>query len=104
MIEGDNKSFTGMGTFPMHVTTTGPKNVKGKIMLPNIIEGQAVNSQVVVTMNLNGGATFYTGLTGAEGFESGCFAHAGDTINVILSSALPADNSYNDVKTTISFY
>ena len=88
-----NASIVGLGTFPFPVSSTigaGAKNIKGKLTLPNIIEGAIANSQVVVTVNLNGGSAFYTGIAGAEGFETGITAAVGDVINVILSSSAPA--------------
>lgn len=103
-VESITKVTTGLGTISFSVLVTGNKTLDGKINLPNIIEGLPVNSQVVVTVNLNGGATLYTGLAGAEGFKSGGFATAGDTFNVILTSSLAADQAINAVKSTISFY
>lgn len=97
-------TFNGLGTCSFNVLDTGATNVKGKIALPNIIEGAPANSSIVVTCNLNGGATFYTGVAGAEGFATGCYATAGDIINVILTSAAAQDNQPLGVKSTISFY
>jgi hypothetical protein len=102
-----NQTFTGLGTFPMPIPVTPPNsflNIKGKITLPNIIEGATANSQVVVTMNINGGAAFYTGMPGAEGFETGTVAIAGNILNIILTSSLPSDQGLNVIKTTVSLY
>jgi hypothetical protein len=102
-----NKTFTGLGTFPTPISETPASrilNIKGKVNLPNLIEGAAANSQVVVTMNLNGGATFYTGIPGAEGFETGVVAVAGDILNIILTSSAPVDQGLNVIKTTVSLY
>ncbi len=98
------ETVTGLGTFPLIVNETGFWNVKGTIQLPTITEGATINSTIVVTMNLNGGGAFYTGVSGAEGFASGTAATAGDTINVILTSAGAADQGLNVVKTTIVLY
>lgn len=103
--EPSNIVFSGLGTISFHVSGTGVKNVKGKLTLPNLIEGAADNSHVVVTINLNGGSAFYTGLVGAEGFESGTYATAGDTINVVLTSSAAVDLSPPQIiKSVISFY
>ncbi len=97
-------SLEGLGTISCHVLVAGSKNVKGKLTFPDLITGAAANSQIVVTMNLNGGSAFYTGPAGIQSFESGTYANPGDTINVILTSSLPQDEMLNTVKTTISFY
>lgn len=101
---GQNLTVTGLGTFALPITSTGQWNVKGKITLPSISEGNTVNSSIVVTMNINGGSTLYTGVAGAEGFETGSSATAGDTLNVILTSAATVDQGLNTVKTTISLF
>jgi hypothetical protein len=102
--EPANITVNGLGTFSFSVLSTGYKTLKGKITLPSIIEGAPVNSQVVVTININGGSAIYTGAAGAEGFESGSYATAGQVFNVILSSSLPQDEQLVAVKSTISFY
>jgi len=102
--EPANITVNGLGTFSFQVVTTGAKTLKGKIALPNLIEGAPANSQVVVTINLNGGSAIYTGAPGLEGFDSGGYANAGDVFNVILSSSLPQDQQLLGVKSTISFY
>lgn len=95
-------SVNGLGTFAFIVPSTKFYNVKGTITLPTITSGYGVNSSIVVTMNLNGGSAFYTGPAAAEGFASGVSASAGDTINVILTSAAANDNQLNSVKSTIT--
>jgi hypothetical protein len=94
-------TVTGLGTFPFIVPTTKFYNVNGTITLPTISSGNGASS-VVVTMNLNGASAFYTGTAGAEGFASGVSATAGDTINVILTSAAVVDNQLNAIKSTIT--
>ncbi len=98
------RSFNGLGTFPMRVTKAGANNIKGKLTLPTLIEGATANSQVVVTVNLNGGATIYTGNPGDEGFSTGGTAAIGDIFNVILTSSSPVDQGNLTVKSTISIY
>lgn len=103
-LNNKTKVFNGLGTIAFNVIETGATNVKGKIALPNLIEGAPANSSIVVTCNLNGGSAFYTGAAGAEGFATGCYASAGDIINVILTSAAAQDNQLVGVKSTVSFY
>lgn len=97
-------TYSGLGTFSFPVTTTGPTNVKGKITLPTLSLGAPSNSQVVVTVNVNGGGAIYTGPSGAEGFETGYYGTAGDTLNVVLSSGAAGDQGIHKVKSTISVY
>lgn len=98
------RSFNGLGTFSFVVQETGAKNIKGKVTLPTQSEGSPTPSQVIITVNVNGGAAIYTGTAAAEGFESGAYVNAGDTFNVILSSSLPTDQANLAVKSTISLY
>lgn len=98
------KTMTGLGTISFQVLNTGPKTIVGTLTLPELTTGAPATSQVIVTVNLNGGSTLFTGIAGAEGFTSGGYASAGDVFNVILSSSLPLDNQLNTVKSTISFY
>lgn len=98
------RTVIGLGTFSFTAVQTGAHNVKGKMTLPEINQGASANSQVIVTINVNGGATIFTGPAGARSFESGSYLTAGDVLNVILSSSAPVDNELNAVKSTISFY
>ena len=98
------KTCNGLGTFSFIADQAGARNIKGKITLPNLIEGNAANSQVVVTVNLNGGATIYTGNPGDESFATGAYAAAGDTFNVVLTSSQASDQGLLAVKSTISIY
>ncbi len=100
----ENRTLTGLGTFPVIVSQSKFYNIKGKISLPTIGAGSVADSAVVVTANVNGGSTFYTGTAGAEGFETGAVCNSGDTINVILTSAAAVDQGLNIIKTTLSIY
>jgi hypothetical protein len=105
-IATDQRPFTctGLGTFGIIVQTAGLKTVSGTLTLPNINQGASADSAVVVTVNLNGGSTLYTGGAGATGFETQVSASAGDTINVILTSAAAVDQGLNVVKSTIGCF
>lgn len=103
-IEAQTRTLTGLGTTSFHVTVAGAKTVKGKLTLPELDQGSPANSQVVVTVNLNGGSAFYTSSAGDRGFDTGTYANPGDVINIILSSSLPADTAINAVKCTLSCY
>lgn len=103
-VEQKTITFNGLGTAPFQILVAGAKTVQGTLTLPNLNEGSTSSSQVVVTVNLNGGSAFYTGAAGALGFETGTFANPGDTINIILTSSLPADQGLNSVKSTLGVY
>ena len=94
--------YTGLGTFKIGVGETGNYKLYGTITLPTIPEGEAANSQVVVTININGGSTLFTGNPGDKGFQLIHSATANDIFNVILTSAAAVDQPLNEIKTTIS--
>ena len=99
------QSTVGLGTISFISQEIGPKTLDGKFTFPELDKGSSLNSQVVVTVNINGGPTLYTGLATAQGFRSGGYSTAiGDVFNVILTSAQPDDNGLNAVRSTISFY
>lgn len=95
-------TYNGLGTFPLGVTDTGVYNIQGNITLPKIPKGDTANSSVVVTININGGGTLYTGAAGAQGFNFTTSATANDIINVILTSAAAVDQGLNLIKTNVT--
>lgn len=97
------RTQVGLGTFSFSAVSTRPHTIKGTLTIPEINQGAAVNSTVVVTVNINGGSAIYTGQAGAKSFDTGAFLNAGDVLNVILTSSTPADNGLNAVKSTIVF-
>lgn len=99
-----NLTFTGLGTMSIPVQAAGYYTVSGKLTLPTISEGLPSNSQVVVTVNISGGAAIYTGVAGAEGFMTGGSLTAGQVFNVILTSSSPVDLGLNVIKTTVSVF
>lgn len=98
----NTSTWNGLGTYTMSAPNAGTYTLMGKITLPKISQGDAVNSQVVVTININGGGTIYTGDADAEGFYISplAIASANSLINIILTSAATVDQSLNVIKTT----
>jgi hypothetical protein len=96
--------FSGLGTLAIQVPNVGTYSLQGNISLPSINQGATANSQVIVTINVNGGSTLYTGAAGAQGFVflPITIASANSTVNVILSSATGVDQGLNLIKTTVS--
>lgn len=94
----------GLGTFTWTATRVGAHNIKGKLELHTIDQGSSENSQVVVSVNLNGGSAFFTSQAGAKGFETGAYLNVGDVLNVVITSSATIDQSPKNVKHTISFY
>jgi hypothetical protein len=88
----------------MSAPNAGTYELRGKITLPEISQGQLSNSQVVVTINVNGGSTIYTGAAGAQGFFISplVIASALSSINIILTSSAPVDQGLDLIKTTAS--
>ncbi len=95
---------SGLGTFPICAPNVGTYTLTGKITLPKISRGDVANSQVVVTVNVNGGGTIYTGAASADGFfiQPLVIASANSLVNVILTSAAAVDQGTNKIKTTIT--
>src|ERR1700678_3820563 len=105
-IATEQKTFTfaGLGTAGIRMNTAGLKTISGTLPLPTINQGASADSSVVVTINLNGGSTLYTGAAGAQGFETQVACSAGDVVNVIFTSAATVDQGLNVVKSTISCF
>jgi len=102
--EPSTVAFVGLGTLSFSTLVTGAKNIKGHITLPMLKTGAPANSPLIVSVNLNGGAPFYTSVMTVDGFETGSWAVAGSVFNVVLSSTSPLDQGLNTIESTISFY
>lgn len=96
-----NLEFCGLGTLSFTIPVAGPYFVEGHISLPTLTGGGGV-SACLVTLNLNGGAAFYTGVAGAEGFKADFTGAVGDVLNIIFSSSAAADQPLNVIKSQIS--
>jgi len=93
--------FKGLGTFNFGVPTAGVYSIQGNLRLPTIPQGSTANSQVVVTVAINGGAPIYTGLPGSEGFLIPSTAMTAlSFFNVTLSSTTPVDLGLNAITLT----
>jgi hypothetical protein len=100
----DASNFTGLGTFAIGVPNIGTYSILGSLTLPRINQGDTANSQVIVTVNVNGGSTIYTGSAGADSFyiTNLVISSANSTINVILSSSTGVDLGLNKIKMQVS--
>ncbi len=94
-------TFSGLGTFDFSVPDTCNASIQGTITLPTIPEGSTTNSQVVVTVSINGGGAIYTGTAGAEGFYLTHSMTAGDIFHVTLASSAVVDQATNAIRSTI---
>jgi len=96
-----NLVFQGLGTLSHVVSEAGSYYVDGHISLPTLSNGGGV-SACLVNINKNGGAPFYTGQAGAEGFYAKNVSLAvGDTLNFVFSSAAAADQGFNVIKAQV---
>jgi hypothetical protein len=93
-----NVTFNGLGTFSFNIPAAGAYFLDGKISIPTIVNGGGPSS-LVVTINQNG-SPVYVGLAGAEGFYAILSCAANDLIAVVFSSAAPADQALNVIKST----
>lgn len=93
--------FNGLGTFNMGVPEAGNYEISGSLTLPTYISN-AQESEVVVTVTINGGAAIYTGTPGNKGFEVKHTMAAKDIFNVTLTSNSLQDKQFNVIKTTIT--
>ncbi len=93
--------YNGLGTFNIGVPTTGDYNLQGWLTLPTYI-GPTQESEVVVTITVNGGAAIYTGHAGDKGFDIKYAATALDIFNVTLTSSADIDKQKNAIRTTIT--
>lgn len=94
-------TFNGLGTTNLGVPTAGNYEIAGSITLPTIPEGESANSQVVVTIAINGGGAIYTGPAGSKGYEVKTPLSANDVIHITLTSSAPIDQGLNKIKQTI---
>lgn len=101
---GFTASVVGLGT---KVLTSAPAAgqyvINGVISLPQISQGDALNSQVVVVVKKNA-TTIFTSDAGDSSFYIATTLAANDAISIILSSSLASDNQLNAVKTTVNIY
>lgn len=95
-------SYNGLRTYSFGVPEAGSYFIAGKISFPRQSESSPFPSQVVVTVNVNGGAAIYTGAAGADGFGTSATMSAGDVFNVIFSSSLASDQALDAIKYTIT--
>ena len=93
--------ISGLRTTPVPYTVAGPLQLVGKLTLPRPSNGSSGASTVVVTVNQNGSPT-YTGVPGADGFETGVNVVLGDVITIVTSSNSVVDQQLNAVKTTLT--
>lgn len=95
-------TVTGLGTFNFGVPEAGSYRVQGHITLPKLSQGSPSNSQVVVTITINSGATIYTGAPGDDGFDFiYAVASANSIFNIALASSASVDKDLNIVKMTV---
>src|ERR1017187_6844474 len=94
-------SFNGLTTVNLGVPITGNYSIQGNITLPTISEGELTNSQLVVTIKINGGTTIFTSNPGDKGFEVKHPMTAGDIFNVAFASAAVVDQTINCIRSTI---
>ena len=98
----NTQTFNGLGTFNIGAPNIGTYTLQGSMTLPRISGGDGLNSQVVVTIAINSGATIYTGPAGEQGFFIFplTIASANSIINITLSSSSSIDQGTNVIKTT----
>lgn len=97
-----NASVSGLGTISIGAPNVGTYTLAGTLTLPSISQGAVASSQVIVTININGGGTLYTGVAGAESFFISplVVASANSIVNIILSSSAAVDQGTQVIKTT----
>ena len=97
-----NLEFCGLGTLSFTIPVAGPYFVEGHMSIPALSKGDTGASALLVVCNLNGGAAFYTGLAGAEGFKADFTGAVGDVLNMVFSSSAAVDQPLNVIKSQIS--
>lgn len=100
-----NSTISGLITYSVTVPAAGSYPINGKLELPNIDQGQAANSAVVVTIVQNpsgSNTTIYTGAAGSRGFQLVANCSANDVLAITLSSAAAVDQPINAIKTSIA--
>lgn len=95
-----NIESTGLGTISVTVPYAGAYFVKGKFIIPTIVDGAGASS-LIVTVNQNG-SPVYVGQVGAEGFYTNISCSAFDVIAIVLSSAAAVDAVSNAIKCVYS--
>lgn len=95
-----NIESTGLNTISVTVPYAGAYFVKGKFMIPTLVDGGGASS-LVITVNQNG-SPVYTGNAGAEGFYTNISCAANDVIAMVLSSSAAIDAVNNAVKVRYS--
>jgi hypothetical protein len=90
-----------LGTTAIGGNGAGIYQIKGKISLPKQSEGSSASSQLIVTINVSGGSPIYTGMPGADAFQTGATLSSTDVFNVVLTSSNPIDQALNAFKATV---
>lgn len=93
-------TLAGLNTLRTNVPDAGPYAVEGKLTCPQLAQGAAAPSQVVVTVSQNSSLKF-TSLAGQEGFRVDLLCAAGDEIEVTTASSATIDQGPNTIKTVI---
>lgn len=93
--------FTGLGTFSTSVDDTGVYEIIASLTLPTKAKGASGDSAVVTVLKQNS-TTMRTSPAGEEGFMFPLTCAAGDTIQIILSSAATVDQASNVIKGTVA--
>jgi len=93
--------FGGLGTVSFTAPEANNYAVDVKISLPTITSGAAIDSLLIVTVNLNG-TPWFTTPSGVQGFHTSVLCAVNDVITIVFASSNPADNSLNVIKSTIA--
>ena len=90
---------SGLGTLSIGVPNAGVYVLQGTITLPRQSQGDNGNSQIITTINVNGGSTLLTTAAGADSFvlPNLVVSSANSTINIILSSSASVDLGLNKI-------
>ena len=96
-----NTVFGGLGTVTFSPPAAGLYTMEGKITLPMLSQGASEQSQLVVTINLNG-SPIYTTDASSEGFRAVQSLLTSDVITIVFSSSALVDQAKNVIKSCIS--
>lgn len=92
--------LAGLNTYTVAAPTAGIYGIDWKNYLPRPSQG-GLQSSLVTTIVQNS-STVYTSQTGADGGHFDLLCAAGDTINLVTSSASANDAGLNLIKTQVA--
>ncbi len=92
--------LAGLGTYTVSAPTAGIYGIDWKNYIPRLSQGGTQSS--LVTTIVQNSSTVFTSSAGSDGGHFDLLCAAGDSINLVTSSAAAGDQGLNLIKTQVA--